>query len=500
MPAPVSTVCGTIESAARRYADSPALVYEGRTTTYAELLGQVDRAGQQLQASGIGYGDMFAVYAQNRPEILVAYYAAARIGAVMVPINPNMTAAEVKRAVTHCEAKLLYHDDLVAEAATAAMLVEKRRPISSLIAPGCAAGPAPEPRIEQDDDAVVVYTSGSTGAPKAIVLSHRSQTDVLTSLVDMWGITERDVLLVGLPLGYLYGLSTASAAALRMGAKVVLMRRFHPGEALEAFVKERATVFHGVPAMFAMMLDYAEQRGLDIDLSHVRMLICAGAPLPEELKLRFVRRFRKEIRNYYALSECTPVFGVYATDTDPPAGAAGRLAPGACVRIVDAEGHDCPDGTPGELLVKGPALVKRYHKEPGLTAAAFSGGWFKTGDVAWRDAEGFYTITGRLKDIIIRGGANIVPSEVESVLARHEAVQAAAVFGVPDRIFGEVPVAAVVPRAGQSPSAEALISHAEAALADFKVPRTIRLMAELPLGQTGKVDKKALLALWIAGS
>lgn len=496
----VSTVYGTITAAARTHAGAPAIVHEGRTTTYAELLGQVDRAARQLRANGVGYGDMFAVYAQNRPEIMVAYFAAAKIGAVMVPINPNMTASEVRHAVVHCEAKVLYHDDLVAEAAAEAMPAEKRRPIASLLDACDVPDAGPDVRIAQDDDAVVVYTSGSTGAPKAIVLSHRSQTNVLASLTEMWGITDRDVLLVGLPLGYLYGLSTASAAALKMGAKVVLMRRFHPGEALDAFVKVRATVFQGVPTMFAMMLDYAEQRGLDIDLTHVRMLICAGAPLPEELKVRFAKRFRKEIRNYYALSECTPVFGVYATDTDPPAGAAGRLAPGASVRIIDGEGRDCPDGSAGELLVKGAALVKRYHKEPGLTAAAFADGWFKTGDVACRDGQGFYTITGRIKDIIIRGGANIVPSEVESVLARHEAVQAVAVIGVPDRIFGEVPVAFVVPRAGAKPTPETLIAHAESALADFKVPRTLRMLAELPLGQTGKVDKKALLAMWTASA
>lgn len=498
MATPASTVYGTIAAAARTQPDAPALVFDGRTMRYAELLAGIDRAASHLVAAGIGYGDMFAVYAQNRPEILAGYYAAAKIGAVMVPVNPNMTAAEVEHAVTHCEAKVLYHDELVADAATAAIPAERRRPISGLLDPADTTDQPPEPRIGQDDDAVVVYTSGSTGAPKAIVLSHRSQTDVLASLAEMWSITSRDVLLVGLPLGYLYGLSTASAAALRLGAKVVLMRRFHPGEALEAFVAEQVTMFQGVPTMFAMMLDYAEQRGLDIGLSHVRMLICAGAPLPEELKIRFAKRFRKEIRNYYALSECTPVFGVYASDNNPPAGAAGRLAPGAAVRIVDSEGRACSDGGAGELLVKGPALVKRYHKEPGLTAAAFSGGWFKTGDVACRDARGFYTITGRIKDIIIRGGANIVPSEVESVLAQHEAVQAVAVIGVPDRIFGEVPVAFVVPRAGNVPAASALIAHAERALADFKVPRAVRLLAELPLGQTGKVDKKALLALWTA--
>ncbi len=491
------TVYGMLVASAERHASSTALAFEGRSLTYAQLLGLVDNAARQLRRLGIDYGDSFAIYAQNCPEILIGYYAASKIGAVLVPINPNMTSAEVAHSVGHCDAKALLHDALVAEAAEQAASGEKRRPLSLLSEPCEEPDAGPRPRIGQDDDFIIVYTSGSTGTPKAIVLTHRSQTDVLDALTGMWGITDRDTTLVGLPLGYLYGLSTASAAAQSTGGRVVLMRRFHPGEALDAFLASRATVYHGVPTMFSMMLDYAEQRDLRPDLSFVRALICAGAPLPEELKHRFARRFNKEIQNYYALSECTPVFGFHADDDRPmPAGAAGQLAPGSAARIVDAQGKDCPDGMPGELFVKGAALLKRYHKDDAATAAILTEGWLKTGDIACRDAQGFYTITGRLKDIIIRGGANIAPAEVESVLARHPAVQEAAVIGVPDRIFGEVPVAYVVRRAGSDVAAGALIAHAETALADFKVPRQITFIGEMPLGKTGKVDKAALKAWW----
>lgn len=491
------TVYGMLAASADRHAASTALVFENRSLSYAELAGLVDNAARQLRRIGIGYGDSFAIYAQNCPEILIGYYAASKLGAVLVPINPNMTAAEVAHSLRHCDATYLLHDELVGAAAEQAAPQETRRPLSLLSEPCHSHDAGPEPRIQQDDDFIIVYTSGSTGTPKAIVLSHRSQTDVLDALTRMWGITERDTTLVGLPLGYLYGLSTAAAAAHSRGGKVVLMRRFHPGEALEAFQASRATVYHGVPTMFSMMLDYAEQRDLKPDLSFARALICAGAPLPEELKRRFAERFNKEIQNYYALSECTPVFGFFADDSRTmPQGAAGRLAPGAAARIIDGDGNDCPVGASGELLVKGAALITRYHKDPVSTAAILSNGWLKTGDIACRDGQGFYTITGRLKDIIIRGGANIAPSEVEAVLARHPAVQEAAVIGVPDKIFGEVPVAYIVRRTGADDTAEALIAHTEKELADFKVPRQIAFIAEMPLGKTGKIDKAALKTQW----
>ena len=491
------TVYGMLAASTARHASSSALEFEGRSLSYAALLDQVDNAARQLRRLGVGYGDTFAIYAQNCPEILIGYYAASKLGAVLMPINPNMTAAEVAHSIGHCGARIMLHDAMVAEAAEQAASDEMRRPLSLLCEPCEGPDAGPEPRIKPDDDYVVVYTSGSTGMPKAIVLTHRSQTAVLDALTEMWGITDRDTTLVGLPLGYLFGLSTASAAAHSKGGKVVLMRRFHPGEALDAFVASRATVYHGVPTMFSMMLDYAEQRDLRPDLSFVRTMVCAGAPLAEELKLRFARRFSKEIQNYYALSECTPVFGFYASDGRPmPSGAAGRLAPGSAARITDGQGNDCPDGVPGELFVKGAALIKRYHKDSESTAAVLSDGWLKTGDIACRDSQGFYTITGRLKDIIIRGGANIAPAEVESVLARHPAVQEAAVIGVPDKIFGEVPVAYVVRRAGSDVAVEALITHAEKELADFKVPRRIAFIGEMPLGKTGKVDKAALKARW----
>jgi long-chain acyl-CoA synthetase len=312
------------------------------------------------------------------------------------------------------------------------------------------------------------------------------------ALIDLWGITHEDRIAVALPLGFLYGLSTASAMGLQAGAEIVLLRRFHPQLVLNSFVEHRISVFHGVPTMFAMMLDYCEQNDLTIDLSFMRMLVCAGAPLSPALKQRFCERFGKAIDDYYALTEIRPVFGRYSGDDVVPPGAIGKAAPGTVIRIVDAEGCDVEEGESGELLARAGSTMLRYHKDPELTARSFRDGLFVTGDIGRRDANGQYYLTGRIKDIIICGGANISPAEVENALLRHDSIRAAAVVGRRDDKFGERPVAFVVRADALQHDDESVLAHCRALLADFKVPVALIDLPELPLGATGKVDKQAL--------
>jgi long-chain acyl-CoA synthetase len=304
---------------------------------------------------------------------------------------------------------------------------------------------------------------------------------------------------VALPMGYHYGLTTATAATLQSGGQAVLLRRFHPREVLEALVKHGATVFQGVPTMFAMMLEYAEQNSVDIDLSFMRLLISAGAPLSTELRERFEKRFGKRIDDYYALTESRPIFGRYANDPAPvPRKAIGKAAPRAVVKIVDAQGNDVADGVEGEFYVRGPSVTLGYLKNEAQTRELFNeDGLIRTGDLGYRDSEGFYYITGRSKDLIIRGGANIAPAEVEQVLGQHGSIQSVAVIGVPDEKFGQLVAAYVVPRSTQLPGQEELQAWCKGRLAEFKIPAYILPAAELPLVNTGKVDKKALLAHWM---
>lgn len=491
--APFTNVYEALLASARDNLDRAAIVFEDTRLTYGQVLENVDNVANCLQSLGIGKGSVFAAYSQNCPELMFCYYAAARLGAVFVPINPNLTSSEVQHVFNHSGARILFYGDFVVGSAKEAIAEDKRRPLSILHEEVGKAGSESRSEVGPDDDFLIIYTSGTTGDPKAIVLDHAAQTRGAAALSTMWGIGPLDTTLVALPLGYLYGLSTAAAVGLQAGGKVVLLRRFHPRDVLEGLVAHQATVFHGVPTMFSMMLNYCEERGLNFDLGSLRALICAGAPMSMETRIRFKNRFGQELQNYYAVTESTPVFGKTWNGSLPlPENAVGRAAPELYIRIVRPDGSDCETGEQGELLVRGAATMKRYMNEPEKTRASFVGNLFRTGDLGYVDAQGNYYITGRIKDIIIRGGANISPLEVEEVLSAHPAVQDVAVVGWPDPTFGEVPVAAIVLRCGKVASERELIEHAEQHLSDFKVPQRYFFENELPLGKTGKTDKVEL--------
>jgi long-chain acyl-CoA synthetase len=487
-----------LREAATRRGDAAAICFDGHALSYHAFLGQIDVASQGLRKLGIGKGSVFAFLSENRIELMTAYYAAAGLGAVFVPINPSLSVREVAHIMDHSGASLLFHDEAMRAIAQESAPADRRKPLAALMDGAPTTQPtAAEAAIAPDDDFLIIYTSGSTGTPKAVLFDQQAEIRGNASLIEMWGITEKDVTLVALPLGFLYGLSTAAATGLQAGGKVVIQRRFHPSEVLQALVAERASIYHGVPTMFTMMLDYAEQNALSIDLSFMRLLICAGAPLSAELKQRFARRFNKTIDDYYALTEVRPVFGRFARDPqDVPAGAIGRASPGAEIRITDGRGRDVADGEAGEFLIRAQATLKRYFKDEALTRSSLQGGLFRTGDLGFRDRRGFYHLTGRIKDIIIRGGANIAPAEVEGVIALFPGVLAAAVIGVADRKYGEVPVAFIVPRKGATVTAEILAAHCRNDLAEYKLPAGFHFLETFPLGVTGKVDKKALKALW----
>ncbi len=463
--------------------------------SYGQLWTSSGRLAQALSTSGVGRGQAFAVLCENNLELIQLYYAAARLGAVFVPINPNLSARETAYIAIHIKSTMLFHDEPLRPVAEAALPEERRATLSSLfaLAEEC------ENRWDDEDhstrDFLVIYTSGSTGVPKAVVFDQAGEIAGNDSLAKMWEIGPDDVTLVALPLGFLYGLSTAAATGLQSGGELVVLRRFHPGEVLTSLLDARASIYHGVPTMFAMMLDYAEQHGLQVDLSPVRLLISAGAPLSQELRNRFELRFGKRIDDYYALTEARPIFGRHWGDKDPPRGAIGSPAPGVEIRVVDGQGRDLGPGETGEIEVRAPAMLKRYHGDEALTQQAFRDGWFRTGDLGRSGDQGHYFLTGRIKDIIIRGGVNIAPAELEDVLLRHPALSAAAVIGVGDPTFGEVPIAYVVART-DAPTADELHSFCEGHLPRFKIPAAFVLLPSLPLGATGKVDKKALARMW----
>lgn len=477
--------------------NSPAMRFKDTRVTKGELYRLVHSAAAGLRKAGIVRGDRVAMLAENCLEIMYAYYACARIGAIFVPLNASLSAPEVAYAVQHSKANLFLHDDALAAMATAAAPdVSKLRAADVFGSVRADYDYPPEHRV---GDFLVIYTSGTTGKPKAVVFTQDAEFAGNAALGELWGLDSRDVTLVALPMGFLYGLSTAAATGLQAGGEVVILPKFHPREVLEALRDTGATVFQGVPTMFAMMLQYAEQNALDFDLSGMRLLISAGAPLPDELRERFQAKFGKRIDDYYALTEVRPVFGRYASESlDVPRNSLGKAAPGAVIKIVDGNEAEVAQGQTGEVLVKAASTLDRYLDNPEQTSSAFADGFFRTGDLGHRDANGFYFLTGRIKDIIIRGGANIAPPEVEEVLCAHPSIASAAVFGVDDAVFGEVPAAFVILRPGHSLDVEAVIEHCKTQLAAFKVPGVIRAIDEFPLGKTGKVDKAAMVELWKA--
>jgi long-chain acyl-CoA synthetase len=494
-------VTSEIRAHAVRAGESTALLCGAATLTYTGLVNEIDRVVARLAALGIDRSKPVAALCENCAEIMLFYYAVASIGGTFIPVNPSLTSPEVAYILSHASVELLLHDKKMAPVATEA---GNQHPATRLMdlhvfsAEKLDAAPVSE-EVSQENF-LIVYTSGSTGKPKAVVFDQTAEVAGNRALIDLWGLNDSDVTVVALPLGFLYGLSTATAAALQAGGRAVILRRFHPRDVLEAFVQHKATVFQGVPTMFTMMLEYAEQNDIKVDLSFMRLLISAGAPLSRELRARFERRFNKCIDDYYAMTEARPIFGRYFNDNAPvPEGAIGKAAPGVFVRIVNESGRDVLPGQTGELLVRAPSTTRGYMKNEALSKELFADGMLRTGDLGYRDSQGYYYLTGRKKDIIIRGGANVAPAEIEEVLASHPDVQNVAVIGIPDEKFGQLVAAHVVARGEAALNESALRDFCKGQLADFKIPSHFILVKGLPLGITGKVDKAALLKYWLEG-
>lgn len=494
------------ESVARS-PEHPAVVWRGEPVRYGELLSEVDRLAGALAELGIRRGDRVAIHSYNRPEVLVAYFAVAKLGAIFVPINPELAPAEVAYPLAHAQPRLLLIDARLAanlRSALAQAQAGNARDVAPVLlefdSPPYremlrAAPPSGAPETVADDDGLLIcYTSGSTGRPKGVFASHGNEIASARAYADVWHIGPGDRVSLGLPLAYLYGLTTAAVTGLGAGATLLLQERFHPGETLAQWEAAGATVFHGVPTMYAMIANFEPDRHFRVDT--LRLALCAGAPLHEELHERFRRRFSLEIMDFYALSEIRPVFA-YDSELyrNRRPGSCGHALPGVEVRIVAEDGNPVPPGEVGELLCRSATLMKGYYRDPELTGVAVRDGWFHTGDLARQDADGFYYIVGRKKDLIIRGGVNIAPVEIEAVLLRHPSVREAAVIGVSDPIFGEQVAAFLTLLPGKSISLEEVRSFCREHMADFKVPAHVRVLSEMPRGVTGKINRSALLAL-----
>jgi long-chain acyl-CoA synthetase len=442
-----------------------------RDMTYAELDELTGRFAAALLASGLERGDRVAVQLPNVPEFLVAYYGILKAGCVMVPMNPQLTEPETAYMVGHSGARKHFDDveDVVAMCESAKYAAD-------------VAATYPQ------DTAVIIYTSGTTGRPKGAELSHFQLYMSCTVASETFGAVPEDVTLAALPLFHIYGLSCSLNSVVRYGSTMSLLRKFEPGAVFDAMAKHGVTITLGVPTMYhALLMSDVGDR----DLSAFRVASCGGAPMPKALIEGFEQKFGVTVLEGFGMSE-TGAAGFVNRPDARRVGSIGMPLWGIQARIAGAEGGTGPEHV-GELLIKGHVVMTGYHDDADATGQTIVDGWLHTGDLGYVDEDGFYYIVDRIKDMIIRGGFNVYPREVEEVLYRHPAIREAAVLGRPDERLGEEIVAVLVlkPDAGEV-TPEEIVEFCKQSLAAYKCPREIRFVAQLPRNASGKVLKREL--------
>ena len=453
--------------------------------TYAEVARRVEAAAEQFAAAGVGRGDVVAVMLPNRVELLLGLMAAWRLGAAATPVNPVFTPNEAGYQITDSGAKLLLGAaDPGADYGVPVLAVDElsASPFGTL--------PVPDTRL--DDLALLIYTSGSTGRPKGVMLDHANLVAMATSIGEVLKLSPDDNCLLVLPLFHVNAILVSGLAPIMAGAQVTILPRFAPDTFLAAVSRYRATYFSAVPAIYARLAELpAGQLG---DTSSVRFAVCGAAPVPVELLERSESRFGFPIIEGYGLTEGTCASAINPLDGPRKPGTVGVALPGQQVAAMRADGSFAAAGERGEVVVKGPNVMRGYLGRPEATAETVVDSWLHTGDVGILDEDGYLTIVDRIKDMIIRGGENIYPKEIESVLARHGAVLEAAVIGVPHEIYGEVPVAYVVTYPDARVTADELLAHCRGQLTKVKIPTAVRIVPALPKNAVGKTDKPALRA------
>ena len=490
---------------AERHGDRPAIILDDFRLSYEEMEFSVRQLAGWLRSQGVGEGDRVALMLPNVPSFPVIYYATLRLGAVVVPMNPLFRRREIQFYLEDSGARLIVAmpgDDVRAAAeATGAQVMEiGPRGLSSWVHGEDATAPVEEV-VERsgDDTAVILYTSGTTGRPKGAELTHDNlRTNLLATTETLLHLDDSDVVMGCLPLFHVFGMTCGLNIAVATGAALTMIPRFDPAKALEVMARDLVTVFEGVPTMYGAMLAAAGAMESPPDLSSLRLAVSGGASLPLEVMRRFEETFDAVILEGYGLSETSPVASFNHPDKERKAGSIGTPIRGVEMKLVATDGSDVEPGdteTIGEICIRGENIMKGYWQQPDATAAVVDEeGWFHSGDLARRDGDGYYYIVDRKKDMIIRGGLNVYPREIEELLYEHPAVAEAAVIGVPHAELGEEVAAYVVLKPDASATEDELVEHVRSQVAPYKYPRTVTLIPELPKGATGKILKRELRA------
>lgn len=533
LPPIAGNLLDLVEASAREDPDAPALQFFGRTTSYRELVDQIDRVAAGLRRLGVGKGDRVAIVLPNCPQHIVAFYAILRLGGVVVEHNPLYTPRELRKQFEDHGAKVaivwskVVHDvqdfplDLtvtglvsvdviramplkmrVALALPVARAREARKALTTPVRGAIAwelliespPMPADAPRPDTDDVAIIQYTSGTTGSPKGAVLTHRNllaNARQAQSWVPSIRRGEGCVVYAVLPMFHAYGLTLCLTFAMSMGARLVLFPRFDPDLVLDVAKKHPATFLPLVPPIADRLLEAAREKG--VSLQGTGIAISGAMALPHELVVPFEEATGGYLVEGYGLSECSPVLMANPVADNRKAGTVGLPLPGTECRVVDPDQptRDVPHGERGELVVRGPQVFQGYFGRPEETEAAFVDGWFRTGDIVTIDDDGFVRIVDRIKELIITGGFNVAPTEVENALRRHPDVADAAVVGLPDEHSGEEVVAAIVLSPDVTTAdVDAIRDYARGILTPYKVPRRLYVVDELPRSLIGKVMRR----------
>ncbi len=451
-----------------------ALEFEGASYTFGEMDARANRMARALTARGFEQGGRLCVQLANCVEMIDLYLACLKTGVIFVPVNVLYKDREVAHIVSDAEPRLLVTASEAAELAREAAALPADRPAA--------------PALDGDAPAGIIYTSGTTGASKGAVITHNNLATNALNLITCWQIGEADRLLLAIPLFHVHGLGNGLHTWLISGCRVRMLERFEHRKAASEFLDFRPTLFFGVPTIYVRLLDLPAEAACEIG-AFMRLFVSGSAPLPAQVLEDFEARYGHRILERYGMTETLMNMGnPYVGERR--AGTVGLPFPGVSARVLDPDGLCVADGQSGELYVKGPNVFPGYWRREEATDAAFADGYFRTGDIAVRAADGYYTLQGRKSDLIISGGFNIYPREIEEFLCGQEGVKEAAVAGVADRVRGEVPVAYIV--AGAGFDAEATEAKCRAALASFKVPRAFIAVDKLPRTALGKIQKHLL--------
>src|ERR1700712_3425774 len=507
------SVASILVEAAQRTPDNVALVVGDTETTHAELWQQTRQYAGALRDRGVEPGTPVAMLIPNVADFPRIYYAILALGGVVVPIHALLKGKEIEYVLRDSGAELLVcAAPLLAEGAKGAALAGI--PVVSVLLP--EASPELPARLEDEarasipidtyvqrgpfDTATILYTSGTTGTPKGAEGSHFALVEqVNVSLLTTFDMQEGDRVLGALPLFHTFGQTCTMNTVFRAGATLVMVPKFTGDAALQVMNEQKCTIFMGVPTMYIGLLDAATR---STERPPLRYGISGGAALPVAVIDKFRELFGTEIHEGYGLTETSPVATFNMVGVPPRAGTIGTPIWGVDVEIADAEIADriemMPVGELGELVIRGHNLMNGYHNRPEDTAKAMVDGWFRTGDLGRKDEDGYLTIVDRTKDMILRNGYNVYPREVEEVLAGHPAVSMVAVYGVPHETHGQEIVASVVLASGASVTPDELSEFVREDVAAYKYPRHIEIVEELPLGPSGKILKRELVAVWVA--